>query len=77
MPRASTSPTGGSAYNRIKHSIDGLTSATLANAIAAVGAAYIFIHSVFGPGVVSGPLPLVAPGLGGDLVPASSLFFPL
>jgi len=66
-----------SAYNRIKHSIAGLSSATLANSIAAVGAAYIFIHSVFGPGVVSGPLPTVAPGLGGDDVPSSRLFFPL
>jgi hypothetical protein len=75
--KAEQIPDWWSAYNRIKHSIDGLSSATLANAIAAVGAAYIFIHSVFGPGVVSGPLPLVAPGLGGDLVPASSLFFPL
>jgi hypothetical protein len=49
------------AYNKLKHTNEGLdTRATLVNAIAAVGAVFVLLHKVYGPGVVAGHL--ITPG---------------
>jgi len=45
-----------SAYNKIKHTQDGIRSATLENAILAVCGVYVLINSIYGEGVLIGEL---------------------
>lgn len=48
-------PTWWTASNKLKHTNSGLQNyGTLGNAIAAVGASFAFLHTVFGPGQVDG-----------------------
>lgn len=48
-------PSWWTASNKLKHTNSGLAAhGTLENAIAAVGAAFSFLHAVFGPGLVYG-----------------------
>lgn len=68
------------AYNKLKHDLNGIRSATLENALLSLGAAYLLINRVFGDGVVGGILyrPIRVSSLTTNLieqqVPVSKLF---
>ena len=50
-------PAWWTAYNKLKHTNEGLENcATLENAIAVVGAVFVALHATYGPGVVYGML---------------------